>query len=108
MIRIDAARESYPNEEVSGAHIASPPSRRLYELMLGHMRGMTGRECSLIKGPYRQVDLPGDRRGTTPLLARCTGCPGTQRWRDLHPWPRPRIPRTNSCHLRPAVKCVCV
>jgi hypothetical protein len=41
MSRIDAARESYPYDEVSGAHIASPPSKRLYELMLGHRSGTT-------------------------------------------------------------------
>lgn len=59
-IRIDAARESYPYDAVSGAHIAyncqagyaprqskigvrrtSPPSRRLYELMVGHIIGTT-------------------------------------------------------------------
>jgi hypothetical protein len=41
MSRIDAARESYPYDEVSGAHIASPPSKRLYELILGHRSGTT-------------------------------------------------------------------
>jgi hypothetical protein len=54
--RIEAARDSYPYDAVSGAHIAShtqhhimtlegeltsPPNKRLYELMFGHIRGTT-------------------------------------------------------------------
>lgn len=42
MIRTDAKRESYPYDAVSGAQYCSPPRRRLYELIVGHIMGMTG------------------------------------------------------------------